>query len=87
MLTDICWKKTSEENYLLQCICKFNNILCTVPALKKLFQYALKKKKNENKIPVQSSIFYNTDKFRNQNFSLPATLAAGIEQVKSYCPT
>lgn len=49
MLTDICWKKTSEENYLLQCICKFNNILCTVPALKKLFQYALKKKKTKTK--------------------------------------
>lgn len=64
MLTDIFWKKTSEGSYLFSVF--VNSATYSVQFLfKKLFQYALKTQK-ENKISVQSSIFYNPNEFRNQ---------------------
>lgn len=64
MLTDIFWKKTSEGSYLFSV--SVNSSTYSVQFLvKKLFQYALKTQK-ENKISVQSSIFYNPNEFRNQ---------------------
>lgn len=63
-----------------QCIRKFNSTFCTVPA-QELFQYALKIQ-NENKISVQSSIYYNPNKFRNQNFNPPALLTTSPEMTE-----
>lgn len=72
MLTGICWKKTSEGSYLFSVF--VNSTTYSVQfLLKKIFQYALKIQ-NENKISVQSSILYNPNKFRNQNFNPPALL-------------
>lgn len=80
ILTHICWKKTSEGSYLLSVF--VNSTTFSVQfLLKKLFQYALKIQ-NENKISVQSSIFYNPNEFRDQNFNPPALLTTSPEMIE-----